>query len=181
MDVGCYTNLDSVELFVNGKSLGSQTVERNSHLHWTAIYQPGVIEARGSKNGKVVLTDRRETTGAAAKLVVRASQSQLAADGQDVSSVVIEVQDAQGRMMPTAGNKLNFKLSGAGKIIGVGNGDPGCHEADKPDSSEAATRSAFNGLCLVIVQATKKAGTINLEVAADGLDSAKIVIQSNEV
>ena len=181
MDVGCYTNLDSVELFVNGKSLGSQTVERNSHLHWTAIYQPGVIEARGSKNGKVVLTDRRETTGAAAKLVVRASQSQLAADGQDVSSVVIEVQDAQGRTMPTAGNKLNFKLSGAGKIIGVGNGDPGCHEADKPDSSEAATRSAFNGLCLVIVQATKKAGTINLEVAADGLDSAKIVIQSNEV
>jgi beta-galactosidase len=92
--------------------------------------------------------------------------------------VTIEVQDAQGRMVPTAGNKLSFKLSGPGKIIGVGNGDPGCHEADKPDSPDAATRSAFNGLCLAIVQATKNAGTIELEAFADGLDPAKIVIQS---
>ncbi len=181
IEVWCYTNLDSVELFVNGKSLGAQTVARNSHLRWTAVYQPGVIEARGSKNGKVVLTDRRETTGAAAKLVLRASQSQLAADGQDVSSVAIEIQDAQGRLMPTAGNKLQFKLSGTGKIIGVGNGDPGCHEADKPDSPDAATRSAFNGLCLVIVQATKTVGTIELEAAADGLEPAKIVIQCDKV
>jgi beta-galactosidase len=181
IDVGCYSNLDSVELFLNGQSLGSQTVERNSHLRWTAVYQPGVIEARGSRNGKVVLTDRRETTGAAAKLVLRASQNQLVADGQDVSSVTIEVQDAQGRMMPTAGHKLRFTLSGAGKIIGVGNGDPGCHEADKPDAPDAATRSAFNGLCLVIVQATKNAGTIELEAAADGLEPGKIVIQSNVV
>ena len=179
IEVWCYTNLDSVELFVNGQSLGAQKVERNLHLLWKATYQPGTIEVRGSKNGKVVLTDRRETTGAAAKLVLRASQSTLVADGQDVSSVTIEVQDAQGRMVPTAGNKLTFKLSGVGKIIGVGNGDPGCHEADKPDSPEAATRSAFNGLCLAIVQATKNAGTIELEVFADGLESAKIVIQSH--
>ena len=181
IEVWCYTNLDSVELFVNGQSLGAQKVERNSHLLWKATYQPGTIEVRGSKNGKVVLTDRRETTGAAAKLVLRASQNKILADGQDVSSVTIEIQDAQGRMVPTAGNKVSFKLSGAGKIIGVGNGDPGCHEADKPDSPEAATRSAFNGLCLVIVQALKKAGTMELETTADGLESAKVVIQSNEV
>ena len=181
IDVWCYSNLDSVELFLNGKSLGSQVVERNSHLHWTATYQPGVIEARGSKNGKVVLTDRRDTTGAAAKLVMRASQSKLAADGQDVSSITIEVQDSRGRVVPTACNKLQFKLAGEGKIIGVGNGDPGCHEADKPDSPDTATRSAFNGLCLVIVQASKKAGALELEVAADGLESAKIVIHSNVV
>jgi beta-galactosidase len=181
IDVWCYSNLDSVELFMNGKSLGSQTVERNSHLRWTAIYQPGVIEARGTKNGKIVLTERRETTGASAKLVLRASQNKIVADGQDVSSVTIEIQDSQGRMMPTAGDKLNFKLSGEGKIIGVGNGDPGCHEADKPDAPDAATRSAFNGLCLAIIQATKNAGTIELEAFADGLESAKIVIQSHEV
>jgi beta-galactosidase len=180
IEIWCYSNLDSVELFVNGKSLGSQTVERNSHLRWAAVYQPGVIEARGTKNGKIVLTDRRETTGASAKLVLRASQNKIVADGQDISSVTIEVQDAQGRMMPTAGNKLNFKLSGEGKIIGIGNGDPGCHEADKPDAPDAATRSAFNGLCLVIIQATKNAGSIELEAAADGLESAKIIIQSNE-
>jgi beta-galactosidase len=180
IDVWCYTNLDSVELFVNGQSLGAKKVERNSHLRWTAIYQPGAIEVQGSKDGKIVLTERRETTGAGAKLVLRASQNKIIADGQDVSSVTIEIQDAQGRMMPTAGNKLNFKLTGEGKIIGVGNGDPGCHEADKPISPETATRSAFNGLCLAIVQATKNPGMIQLEVFAEGLEPAKFVIQSRQ-
>jgi beta-galactosidase len=181
IDVWCYSNMDSVELFVNGKSLGSQKVERNSHLHWTATYQPGVIEARGSKDGKVVLTDRRETTGAAAKLALRSRQSKIAADGQDVLSLTIEIQDSQGRVMPTACDTLNFKLSGEGRIIGVGNGDPGCHEADKPASPDSATRSALNGLCLVIIQATKKAGTIELEATGNGLESAKLVTQSSEV
>ena len=179
-DIGvwCHSNLDSVELFVNGKSLGSRNVQRNSHLHWTAVYQPGVIEARGTKDGKVVLTDRRQTTGAAAKLVLRASQSSILADAQDVSSITVEIQDSQGRTVPTACNKLEFKLTGEGKIIGIGNGDPGCHEADKPDAPDAAAHSAFNGLCLAIIQSTNQAGTIELDVAASGLESEKIIVQS---
>jgi beta-galactosidase len=179
LDVRCYSNLDSVELFLNGKSLGLKSIVRNGHLTWTVKYEPGAIEARGFKNGRVVLTERRETTGKPAKLILRPNLSKIAANGEDVSSIAVEVQDAQGRIMPTASNKIRFKLTGPGKIIGIGNGDPSCHEADKPDFPDSAGRSSFNGLCMVFVQATKQAGTILLDVSADDLESARVEIQSN--
>jgi beta-galactosidase len=179
LDVRCYSNLDSVELFLNGKTLGSKPLVHNSHLRWTVKYEPGIIEAKGSKNGMVVLTARRETTGAPAKLVLRPNRSKIAADGEDVSSIAVEVCDSQGRIVPIGSNKVSFKLSGTGKIIGVGNGDPSCHEADKPDSPNSAVRSSFGGLCIVFVQATKEPGTIELTVSADDLESAQVVIHSN--
>lgn len=179
LDVRCYSNLDRVELFLNGKSLGSKPMVRNSHLTWTVPYAPGTIEARGFQDDRVVLTDRRETTGPPAKLVLRPSRATLAADGEDVSAVAVEVQDAQGRVMPTASNKVGFTLAGPGRIIGVGNGDPSCREADRPGTASSAGRSAFNGLCMVFVQSTKQAGPIQLTASAEGLAFALAVIQSN--
>lgn len=178
VNIRCYSNLDSVELFLNRKSLGSKFVARNSHVTWAVPYEAGAIEARGSKNGQVVLVERRETTGPPAKLVLRPNRSRLAADRMDTSAITIEVQDAQGRVMPTASDKVFLKLAGPGKIIGVGNGDPSCHEADRPSAPDAAQRSAFNGLCLVLVQAADQTGIIHLEASADGLASAAADIES---
>jgi len=170
--VWCHSNLDSVELFLNGASLGSQKVERNTHLAWKVKYAPGVIEARGIKGGKIVLTDKRETTGAPAKLVLRPDRQKISADGEDVSVIAVEVQDARGRIMPVASNEVTFEVTGAGKIFGVGNGDPNCHEPDK-----ATKRSAFNGLCMAFVQAGKQPGEIRVVATATGLESASTVIQ----
>jgi len=181
IEVQCYTNLDYVELFLNGTSLGSKSVMRNSHLHWIVAYAPGAIEARGYKNGKVVLTDRRETTGPAAKLVLSPSQSEIAADGEDVSAVSVAVQDAQGRLAPLAMDKVTFTVTGPARIIGVGNGDPSCREADKPASPTTATRSAFNGLAMVFIQSLKQVGAITVQATADNLTSASTAIQSNIV
>ena len=64
--VWAYSNLEEVELFVNGKSLGQQKVPHLGHVEWKVRYEPGAIEARGYKAGKVVLTEKRETTGPAA-------------------------------------------------------------------------------------------------------------------
>jgi beta-galactosidase len=172
LDVRCFSNLDAVELFINGKSQGSKTLPRNSHVTWSVTYEPGTIEARGTKNGKVVLTDRRETTGAPARLVLRPNHTTLAADGMDTAAVAVEVQDAHGRVVPTASAKVHFKVVGAGRIIGLGNGDPSSREADHPESPNSATRSAFNGLCLALVQSTRHDGAIRFEAAADGLESA---------
>jgi beta-galactosidase len=179
VEVWCFSNLDSVELFLNGTSIGSQTVVRNSHLRWTVSYASGAIEARGMKNGNVVLTDKRETTGPAAALVLRPNRTTIAADGEDVSSIAVEVQDAQSRLVPLAMNKVAFSLSGPGRIIGVGNGDPSCREADRPDSVDSAVRSAFNGLAMVFVQSLKEAGPIEIQATADGLSSAMTVVLSS--
>jgi beta-galactosidase len=173
IDVWVHSNLDSVELSLNGASLGSQKVERNTHLAWKVKYAPGSIEACGTKNGKVVLTDKRETTGAPAKLVLRPDRQKISADGEDLSVIAVEVQDAQGRIMPVASNEVTFEVGGNGKLIGVGNGDPSCHESDK-----GSKRSAFNGLCMAFVQASKHAGEIRVVASASGLESALTVIQA---
>ena len=178
LQVRCHSNLDSVELLLNGKSLGTQTVPHNSHVGWSVKYEPGVLEARGFKDGRVVLTDRRETTGVASQLVLRPSLHQIAADGEDVSAIAVEIRDSGGRVVPTACNLLHFKITGPGKIIGVGNGDPSCRERDKPESPNAGLRSAFNGLCMAFIQATKQPGTIRVEVSGNNLNSTQADIQS---
>jgi beta-galactosidase len=156
--VWVHSNLDSVELFLNGKSQGSQKVEPLTHLAWQVKYEPGMIEARGTKDGKVVLTEKRETTGNPVAIRLTTDRTEINADGQDVAVLKVEVLDKEGRALPTAGTKISFKVAGEGKFLGVGNGDPNCQEADKEPE-----RSLFNGLAQVIVQATRTPGTITVE------------------
>jgi beta-galactosidase len=130
IDVRALSNCEEVELFLNGQSLGKQTMEKNSHLKWNVKYAPGVLSAKGYNGGKLVAETKVETTGEPAAVTLTPDRSTINADGEDVSVFTVAVTDAQGRIVPTAGNKINFDLRGAGKIIGVGNGDPSCHEPD---------------------------------------------------
>jgi beta-galactosidase len=129
--VGCYSNYEAVELLLNGRSLGKKDMPRNGHLEWKVIYEPGTLEARGYRSGKVVATTRVETTGAPAAIQLVPDRALLAADGADVAVVSVKVLDAQGRVVPTADNDVHFEIQGPGRIIGVGNGDPGSHEPDR--------------------------------------------------
>src|SRR5579859_347347 len=141
--VWVHSNLDSVEVFLNGKSHGSQKVQPLMHLEWKVPYEPGTLEARGTKDGKVVLTEKRETTGEPASIRLTADRTEINADGEDVANVKVEVLDKEGRPVPTADNMIHFKITGAGKLIGVGNGDPNCQESDKePQRSLLAIRIA---------------------------------------
>jgi beta-galactosidase len=161
--IWAYSNLDEVELFVNSVSAGSQKVPHLGHVEWTAKYQPGLIEARGTKDGKVVLTEKRETTGNPVSIKLTADRTEIDADGEDISILRVEALDKEGRPVPTAGNFIGFKVSGVGKLIGVGNGDPNCQESDKEPH-----RSLFNGLAQVIVQSTKRPGEIHIEAVKEG-------------
>jgi beta-galactosidase len=176
--VWVYSNLDEVELLVNGKSLGSQKVPHLGHVEWKAKYEPGVIEARGTKNGKVALTEKRETTGPTVSIRLTADRNEIRADGEDVAILKVEALDKDGRPVPGAKNLIGFKVSGSGTLIGVGNGDPNCLESDK-----GPKRSLFNGLCQVIVQSTRRPGEIHVEAAKEGWEGpelmpAKLVITS---
>jgi beta-galactosidase len=164
-----HSNLDSVELFLNGKSQGSQKVQPLTHLEWSVKYEPGVLEARGTKDGKVVLTEKRETTGGPESIKLTADRTEINADGEDVSVLRVEVLDKEGRAIPTADNMISFKVSGEGALIGVGNGDPNCQESDKEPK-----RSLFNGLAQVIVQASKTPGTITVEAYTENWPPPKL-------
>jgi beta-galactosidase len=174
IEVWAYCNQESVELFLNGASLGPQPVKKNGHLVWKVKYAPGTLEARASRGGRVVLTDKRETAGAAARIVAVADRAKISADGQDLAVINVMVVDAQGRPAPMADNEVAFAVSGPGSVIGVGNGDPSCHEPDK-----ATQRSAFNGLCMAIVQSKRgEAGAVTVRVSSAGLEGATVTVAS---
>jgi len=92
-----------------------------------------------------------------------------------LSIIDVAIVDARGDVVPDAGNLIRFELNGPGKIIGVGNGDPSSHQADK-----ANQRAAFNGYAQVIVQASRNKGTIELIATSPTLRSASVKIKTKK-
>jgi len=173
--VQCYTNCEEVELFLNGKSMGKKKTVPYTKLEWELSYQPGRLEARGYKNRKLVAKDIVETSTAPDQISLKNDAGKIKADGCDVAVIKVIIKDAKGRVVPTAGNLVKFSIEGPGKIIGTGNGDPSSHEPDK-----ASQRKAFNGYCLVLVQAEKQAGEIRLKASSDTLKSDELLIKIEE-
>ena len=170
----CYSNCDRVELFLNGKSQGAQDMKPNSHLEWKVKWAPGALTAKGWKGGKEVANAKVETTGAPSAIRLSPDRATIRADGADCSLVTVAILDDNGRLVPVADNEVGFEVGPkSGRIIGVGNGDPSCHEPDK-----ATQRRAFNGLCMVIVQSTTEAGPIELTAKSRGLAPATVTIQA---
>jgi beta-galactosidase len=192
--VTCYTNCDTVELFLNGKSVGVKgyafprlgmegqygnypargrvlRTTADLHLAWDVPYEPGTLKAVGVKDGKVVATVEVSTAGEPAAIGLSVDRDVIAADRRDVAHVTVQIQDANGRMAPTAGNEVTFALEGEGKIIGLDNGDTLSHE-----DYQSNRRKAFNGLCLAIVQSTGKPGQIRVTASSPGLKSASVTV-----
>jgi beta-galactosidase len=132
IDVRAYSNATSVELLLNGRSLGRRTLEKDGHAQWSVPYAPGRLVAKAWNGAKLVATETVETTGAPARVSLSADVSRLKADGCDIAVVWVNVMDGKGRIAPTSGNTVRFETSGPIRIIGVGNGDPASHEADRP-------------------------------------------------
>jgi len=180
IDVWAFSNLDSVELLLNGQSLGRQEMKRNGHLEWKVPYRPGALEARGFKSGLPVKNVRLETTGAPAKLILRGDRTTISADGRDVSVVTVSATDALGRWVATADSKVQLEIDGEGQIIGVGNGDPSSHEPDKLIAEKGNPRQwgrkLFNGYAQVILQSTKTPGQVKLRATSDGLTGSELEI-----
>lgn len=174
IDVWVNTNAENVELFLNDKSLGKKEMPRNGHLQWAVPYEAGVLKAVAQKKGKQ-LTTQVQTTSVPYKVVISPSKTTVLADGKDATVFNISVVDKAGLEVPTANTLISFKLAGDAQIIGVGNGDPSSHEADKCEEGRWQRR-LFNGKCQVILQSGKTAQKLSFEANANGIEGAKIEV-----
>jgi beta-galactosidase len=129
--VWIYSNCAEVELFLNKKSLGKKPMPVNSHLEWQVPYTPGTLEALGYTNGKKITEDIVNTTGEPAAINLVANKLTINADREDIALVTVQVTDKHNLHVPTADNDITFSISGPGKVIGVGNGNPTSLEPDK--------------------------------------------------
>ncbi|MDP4180027.1 MAG: glycoside hydrolase family 2 TIM barrel-domain containing protein [Bacillota bacterium] len=174
VDVWAYSNCDTVELFLNGTSLGSKSVGTAAHLSWKVNWASGTLRAKGTKGGTVVY-DEVVTAGSASKVQLKPDRTSIKADGKDLVYIETDITDSNNVVVPNASNAVNFSISGPGTIVGVDNGDGASIESYKGNS-----RKAFSGKCLVIVQPTKTSGTIVVSATSNGLSQASVSITSSE-
>lgn len=192
IEVWSFSNCDTVELLLNGESLGEKEMVPLSHLTWNIKYIPGELKAIARKNGIITATKTVETTNSPAKISLDPDRSVIKADGCDVSIIRVAVLDDKGRVVPAADDEILFSLEGPGKILCLSNGDPSSHESEKPglsrrfcsdgkfgdmkiigqvrngilpdpDPNKNGVRRAFNGYCLVVIQSQKQPGIMKLK------------------
>jgi beta-galactosidase len=199
LPVICYTNCDSAELFLNGKSFGMKAYEfprqgmtkkwahfekkyihvttSDLHLTWDVPYETGTLKVVGYKDGVIQAESEITTTGKPYAVELIPDRSVIAADGRDVCHFTVRIVDANGHVVPTADSQLTFSIDGEGALIGVDNGKPDSHESYKTNR-----RRAFNGFGLALVQSTSQGGEIRITAESEGLkpDSKRIISITEE-
>ena len=176
VDVWAYFNQEEVELFLNGKSMGTKTKAADEfHVMWRLDFEPGTLRAVGKTNGQEVMVKEIHTAGSPAKIKLTADRTNLEADGKDLAFITVEILDEKGNIVPLADNLIEFEIEGEAFIASVDNGDPTSHEPFK-----ASYRRAFNGKCLAIVQTGYKPETVNFTATSEGLESATVTLEINK-
>jgi len=198
INVWAYTSADSVELFLDNKSLGVKVMPLESesgfkcrHVEWNVTYTPGTLMALAYKNeSRIPVANDTVVTSripfAAVLTLDFPSNLPLSATERDVALVRVEILDVNGVRVPTANNSLDFTVETIGDdktpaaiMIGLGNGDPDSHEKDRPETGIRGRRSAFNGLARVVMQTVASgSGQVKLRVESEGLqgDEMQIVV-----
>ena len=197
IQVMAYTNCDSVELFVNGKSFGIKALEfprkgnagawnrydrpqintttADLHLMWDVPYEPGILKAVGRRDNKVVCEAEIHTTGLPALIRLSVDRNSINADARDAAHIKAEVVDENGYVVPDADNLIQLTVEGSGSLIGFDNGNP-----RDVSSMKSKQRKTFNGLALAIIQSSDKPGEISIRAVSPGLKEGVLKIKTIE-
>lgn len=166
VNVWVYGNTRTVELLLNGKSLGEKKMPKYGHLEWDVPYEPGVLKAV-ARNGNQVIIDSIVTSGQAMDLGVKVSSNKIQADGEDLSIIDLTALDELGLFVADADDEVDFYLEGPGRILGFGNGDPSDHSPETTLTNRGSRR-LFNGHAQIIVQAGTSPGVLQLHLTING-------------
>ena len=191
--VRAYSNAASVELFLNGNTLGKKTFTKKQtsdgrtyqegakpnelYLEWKVAFEAGTLEAVArDEAGNIVARDKIVTAGEPAGVRLVKEENAIAADGKDLTYIYYEIVDSKGNVVPTSNNLVRFQLHGQGQIVGVDNGEQASRERYKEQADGSWIRKAFNGKGVVIVKSTEQAGKFTLTAHSDFLKSGQTTI-----
>jgi hypothetical protein len=172
LPVDVYSNCKSVELFLNGKSLGSKTESTNGLFRCSVPFQPGELKAVGSLDGKKVQT-KLVTAGEPAKIELVPDKTKLAANGEDVSQIELRLVDAKGVLVPNGTNLCSVHVEGAGKLLSLDNGDQRDMASLREPSRKLNQSRAF-----LVVESSHEPGPITVTVSAEGLPITKLNLRA---
>ena len=164
VDIRICSNAPEVELFINGESQGRRCIDHvygtELQPHWKAVYVPGSIEAVAyDEKGNVIAKEERHSFGDAAKLVLQTKENIIKANGEDMAFIEISAVDKEGYPVENASDYVQVSVSGAGRLVGLDNGDSSDY-----DQYKGTVRKLFQGKLLAMVAAKKEAGEIKIRV-----------------
>jgi beta-galactosidase len=177
LEVHVYSSCEKVELFLNGKSLGTKKTDRSAEYKATfhVPYQKGILKAVGYNGKKKVATTEIRTAEDPKQLTLVSDRKTIKADGQDLGYITVELKDNNGNIYPKGESLVKFTVDGPGTIVGVGNANPVSLE-----SYQLPQRKLWHGKALVIIKAGSQPGDITLTANTDGFPPATIVITSGK-
>ena len=176
IDVRVMSNANSVELYLNGASLGRQTINLNDPEQccpgWKIPYEAGELRAIGyDASGNVIVEEVKHTPADAAKIILKSEDASLEADGHDMTFIKVTVEDAYGNPVENANNRIHISVEGNGCLLGMDNGDSTDLDPYKTDS-----RRLFSGKLLVMIGALERNGDITVRAESEGLPVTTLTI-----
>jgi beta-galactosidase len=173
-NVEVYSNCESVELTLNGKSLGAKPMNGDaSPRKWTVPFESGVLKAIASNKSKGVATDELHTAGKPAKIVLTTDQESITPTWDDFAQLTVTVVDENGTLVPSAADAITFALEGPGVIAAVDNADNSSHEPFRGN-----TRRAYQGRCVAMIKSTAARGVIHVSASAPGLAGSEVILKA---
>lgn len=170
IDVRVCSNAPKVELYLNGKLIGSHETD---HIHgtklvgsWKIPYEPGELKAVAyDEEGKIIATDIRKSFTDARKIRLTPDKTTFMADGKDIIFVEISMEDEHGNIVENANNRVHVQVTGAGRLIGLDNGD-----STDYDQYKGTSRRLFSGKLMALIGSTKKSGKVKITVSSKGMN-----------
>lgn len=198
--VSVYTNAASVELFLNGKSLGKKnaeihetaagetyrTYEGTLSAEWKVRYKTGELKAVAYDESGEVITETSGRSAAstsmqASRLILECDRTELSADGRDLAYLTVTLKDRFGNVVSDEDRTVTFELEGNGELIASDNGNPADLQGYQDGTETRRTRDTFHGKAVVIVKSTQSEGIIKVRASAEGLPSAEAVIEVKQM
>lgn len=177
IDVLIYSNARDVELFLNGKSIGSHVMEletsQDMRAHFKVPFEPGVLRVVGHFADGSECSEVLHTPSDPAAVVLTSDKETLLADGRDIAFVEISTVDVNGIPVGNARNRIRVEVSGAGRLVGLDNGDSTDYDSYKGDN-----RRLFSGKLLAMVESTLEPGEITVRAYSEGLENAELRLVS---
>lgn len=178
IDVRVATNAPYFELYLNGELISATTID---HAHGSELvptikipFRPGELSAIAyDENRKQIARDVVHSFSDASKVILTPDKYELTADGQDLIFVTISMEDKSGYPVSNATNRVNVSVEGAGRLVGLDNGDSTDYDAYK-----GLSRRLFSGKLMAIIAATDKCGDIKVKVDSLDLPSETLTLKA---
>jgi len=173
IDVSVCSNAPRVELYLNGRLIGVHNIDHNKGMKlagsWKIPYEPGELKAIAyDEEGKIIATTSRKSFKDAKRIRLTPDKTTMKADGKDIIFVEITVEDEDGNTVENANNRVFVNVTGAGRLIGLDNGN-----STDYDQYKGVSRRLFSGKLMVLIGARKEPGKITISVSSKGMDTVR--------